>query len=76
MTSLRIIFFNYVFLLLPLTNSAQNKITIDTIITITKVEDNYPAWSPDGKTIAFHSNRHIGSPDIYVMDIMGKISDD
>lgn len=53
---------------------AQNipSISIDTSFVITKVEDNYPAWSPDGTKIAFHSNRHGGSTDIYIMDSNGE----
>ncbi|MFQ5692795.1 MAG: TolB family protein, partial [Nitrospinota bacterium] len=30
-----------------------------------------PAWSPDGKTLAFTSNRS-GSPQIYLIDVTGK----
>lgn len=53
--------------------SAQEVILkIDTSYAITKIEDNYPCWSPDGQYIAFHSNRHGGSPDIYIMTRDGK----
>lgn len=72
MVSLKSILFNSFLFLFPWPVAAQNTITIDTIIPLTKVKDNYPAWSPDGKMIAFHSNRHIGSPDIYLMDSNGQ----
>ena len=31
-------------------------------------QDNFAAWSPDGKKIAFISNRD-GGHDVYVMDV-------
>lgn len=39
-------------------------------ITSNPAYDTHPVWSPDGKRIAFTSNRK-GSPDIYVVDAKG-----
>jgi TolB protein len=39
-------------------------------ITNNPALDHYPAWSPDGKSIAFQSNRD-GNLEIYVMDTDG-----
>jgi Tol biopolymer transport system component len=39
-------------------------------LTRNKAEDWFPAWSPDGKRIAFSSNRD-GNHEIYVMDADG-----
>ena len=36
--------------------------------------DSSPAWSPDGKRIAFESER-VGHPEIYVMGANGRQSD-
>ncbi len=41
-----------------------------TNLTKSKSENSYPAWSPDGKKIAFGSDRD-GSMNIYVMDADG-----
>jgi TolB protein len=40
-------------------------------LTNNKAEDRYPAWSPDGKKIAFVSNRDGSQHHIYVMDADG-----
>ncbi len=40
-------------------------------LTNNKAEDRYPAWSPDGKQIAFVSNRDGRQHNIYVMDADG-----
>jgi len=37
-------------------------------LTRNKAEDWFPAWSPDGKRIAFSSNRE-GNHEIYVMKV-------
>jgi Tol biopolymer transport system component len=42
-----------------------------TRLTDNKASDILPAWSPDGKKIAFTSNRD-GNQEIYVMDADGK----
>ena len=39
-------------------------------LTRNKAEDWFPAWSPDGKRIAFSSNRE-GNHEIYVMNADG-----
>ena len=39
---------------------------------ITKVDDQYPAWSPDGKNITFQSNRADGNFEIYTMTEKGE----
>lgn len=39
-------------------------------LTIHEAYDSYPVWSPNGKMIAFSSNRY-GSTDIFVMNIDG-----
>jgi TolB protein len=39
-------------------------------LTLNKAEDGFPAWSPDGKRIAFSSNRD-GNHEIYVMNADG-----
>jgi Tol biopolymer transport system component len=41
-------------------------------ITNDKADDFFPAWSPDGKKIAFSSTRVDGVQNIYVMDANGK----
>jgi Tol biopolymer transport system component len=38
------------------------------ILTRNKAKDIYAAWSPDGKRLAFISNRD-GGEDVYVMDV-------
>lgn len=48
------------------------QIKVDTLYAITKVEDSYPSWSPDGKRITFHSNREGGVPQIYILDDNGQ----
>ena len=37
-------------------------------LTNNKAQDNFAAWSPDGKKIAFISNRG-GGYDVYVMEV-------
>src|SRR5262245_33698985 len=39
-------------------------------LTRSKSENSYPAWSPDGKKIAFASDRD-GAVNVYVMDADG-----
>jgi len=41
-----------------------------TAITVNAAWDGHPIWSPDGKNIAFASNRH-GNLDVYVMPASG-----
>jgi eukaryotic-like serine/threonine-protein kinase len=36
---------------------------------LTYVGGGFPSWSPDGKRIAFHSQRRAGNTEIYVMDV-------
>lgn len=36
-----------------------------------EAQDSQPAWSPDGKRLAFVSNRHENKPQIFLMDIAG-----
>ena len=40
-------------------------------VTVNPARDEYPAWSPDGKKIAFVSNRNQGYIQIWVMDADG-----
>ena len=40
-------------------------------ITINPGSDNSPDWSPDGKKVAFNSDRDTGFPEIYVMNSNG-----
>lgn len=51
---------------------SDNRIESDGTINLTRniAEDNMPAWSPDGKKIAFISNRD-GAGEVYVMDASG-----
>lgn len=44
--------------------------SLDVAITNDPSDDRYPAWSPDGKQIAFHSRRE-GYYSIYMMDADG-----
>ena len=39
-------------------------------LTVHEAHDTYPAWSPDGREIAFSSVRH-GNPDIFVVGLDG-----
>ena len=41
-------------------------------VTVNPTYDRYPAWSPDGKMIAFVSNRDRGRNRIWVIDANGK----
>lgn len=43
---------------------------LDVALTRDPANDRYPAWSPDGSQLAFHSDR-AGYWDIYVMDVDG-----
>jgi len=45
--------------------------TIGDLVKLTKVENSYPFWSPDGSKIVFQSNRSGGNSDIYIMDSDG-----
>ncbi len=51
---------------------ANSQISADSISAITRVDDEYPSWSPDGKKIAFQSNRQSKNFQLYVMDSDGK----
>ena len=41
-------------------------------LTVHPTIDQYPTWSPDGKKIAFVSNRNVGHIQIWVIDADGK----
>jgi TolB protein len=41
-------------------------------LTDNDASDRYPAWSPDGEHIVFHSNRDGDDYEIYVMDADGR----
>ena len=41
-------------------------------VTVNPTYDQYPAWSPDGKMIAFVSNRNKGRNQIWVIDADGR----
>ena len=45
--------------------------TNQTRLTFNEVSDGYPAWSPDGRQLVFHTHRHGEASDIYVMDADG-----
>ena len=51
--------------------TAIAQVLVDSIYSITKIEDKYPSWSPNGKKIVFHSNRETEVPQIYVMNDNG-----
>jgi TolB protein len=50
---------------------AINRIPVKLIATAVRQIDSQPAWSPDGTTIAFNSNRS-GNLDIWSVDVSGK----
>lgn len=39
---------------------------------LTYLSGGVPAWSPNGKKIAFYSGRRAGNSEIYVMDVIGR----
>ena len=43
------------------------------VVNLTRhpLQDRAPAWSPDGRWIAFHAFQVGGRPDIYIMDANG-----
>ena len=43
-----------------------------TRLTYNGARDLFAVWSPDGRHIAFHSNRDDGNWDIYVMNSAGE----
>ena len=49
-----------------------NQFAVDSIYGISKVNDEYPSWSPDGSMIAFQSNRLDDNYEIYLMNADGK----
>lgn len=55
--------------LLNLTNSSRIDLSIET------TEESYPSWSPDGKFVAFASDRdqQSGVTDIFIMTIAGEV---
>ncbi len=44
---------------------------VATRLTVHEAHDGYPRWSPDGKWIAFSSNRHGPSYDLYIVPAHG-----
>lgn len=46
---------------------------IETQLTTSSADDRSPAWSPDGTTIAFSSDRQAGIGDIWLMDASGEV---
>lgn len=48
------------------------QVSSDSTYAITRVQDRYPSWSPDGKMITFESNREDGNYEIYIMTDTGK----
>ncbi|REJ76117.1 MAG: hypothetical protein DWQ47_10880 [Acidobacteria bacterium] len=55
--------------ILPLSQFPQ--VIVGDIKGVTRIEDNYPSWSPDGSKLAFHSNRYDGNKEVYTMDADG-----
>jgi len=49
---------------------AQSALHYDSLYSLTKVFDDYPVISPDGRTVLFHSDR-MGNNDIYLMNLDG-----
>ena len=45
---------------------------VETQLTTDSSDDRSPAWSPDGTTIAFSSDRVAGYADIWLMDAGGE----
>lgn len=74
MIKLKLCSFAFMFSVIVFVNShAQNNVSVNSLnpIRLTNVQDIYPMLSPDGKRLAFQSNR-TGNWQIYVMDTDGK----
>ena len=55
--------------LVPITLMAQFE--VQQISNVSKVDNAYPAWSPDSKQLVFQSTRFNGSWDLFIMDADG-----
>jgi Tol biopolymer transport system component len=51
---------------------ALAQVQVDSVYPVPRMEDKYPHWSPDGKMIAFESNRLNGNFEIYTMKTNGE----